>query len=466
MKASTSLAAALLTCTLVGASSAQVQGPSSSAAPYVTPVAAGVQTVSVLTVGDMVGGYRMVGIPDGLGARKLPANQFGLVMNHELSAAAGVVRAHGATGAFVSTWEIDRNSLQVHSGADLVQTLHTVTGGQQLNRLCSGDQADRRAFWLSLNPTLAPHIFMSGEESGAEGRAFAHIVTGPDAGQSYELPALGNLSWENVVARPLKSRLTVVAGLDDSTPGQVYFYIGEKKRLGDVVTRAGLGQGSLYGVRVPGAPLEDRTNGVNGVTTFELADLGDVSGKTGAQIQADSVASGVTEFLRPEDGAWDPIDPSNFYFVTTDRFNTTTTVGRSRLWRLHFTNPFAPELGGTIEMLLDGTEGQQMMDNLAVDTKGHVIIQEDPGNQVHQARIWQYTIATDELKLIAEASSDFFTVGGANFLTQDEETSGIIDASSLLGPGWFLFVCQAHYSIPGELAEGGQLLALFNPDSQ
>lgn len=465
MKSSTSIAAALLTCAFVGAATAQVQGPSSSQLPYVTPVAAGVQTVSVLTVGDTIGSYRMVGIPDGLGARGLPNHRFGLVMNHELGSTSGVVRAHGATGAFVSSWEIDRNTLQVYSGADLIQNLNTVTGGLQINRLCSGDQATRNAFWLTLNPTLSPHIFMSGEESGAEGRAFAHIVTGPDAGQSYELPALGNLSWENVVARPLKSRLTVVAGLDDTTPGQVYFYVGAKQRIGDVVTRAGLGQGSLYGVRVPNVPLEDRTNGINGVTTFELADLGDVSGKTGAQIQADSLANGVTEFLRPEDGAWDPIDPSNFYFVTTDRFNTTTSIGRSRLWRLHFTNPFAPELGGTIDMLLDGTEGQQMMDNITVDTKGHLLIQEDPGNQSHQARIWQYTVATDSLKLIAESSADFFTPAGANFLTQDEETSGIIDASSLLGPGWFLFVCQAHYSIPGELAEGGQLLALFNPDS-
>ena len=43
-------------------------GPSSSQPPYVIPSQAGVRTVSLLTVGDSVDGYRMVGIPDGLGA--------------------------------------------------------------------------------------------------------------------------------------------------------------------------------------------------------------------------------------------------------------------------------------------------------------------------------------------------------------------------------------------------------------
>ena len=43
-------------------------GPSSSQSPYVTPTAPGVEVTSILTVGDSVGNYTMVGIPDGLGA--------------------------------------------------------------------------------------------------------------------------------------------------------------------------------------------------------------------------------------------------------------------------------------------------------------------------------------------------------------------------------------------------------------
>ncbi|NQW42476.1 MAG: choice-of-anchor D domain-containing protein, partial [Bacteroidetes bacterium] len=36
---------------------------------------------------------------------------------------------------------------------------------------------------------------------------------------------------------------------------------------------------------------------------------------------------------------------------------------------------------------------------------------------------------------------------------------------SILGAGMFLMVDQAHYALPGELVEGGQLLSLYNPDT-
>ena len=41
-------------------------------------------------------------------------------------------------------------------------------------------------------------------------------------------------------------------------------------------------------------------------------------------------------------------------------------------------------------MLLDGTERQQMLDNMTVDDDGNLILQEDPGNQAHLARIWKF----------------------------------------------------------------------------
>lgn len=463
MQRTTLITSCLVASSLLCAASAQVQGPSSSRAPYILPVAPLVQTVSILTVGDTVGGYRLVGLPDGLGARALPGGKLELLVDHELGASVGAVRAHGQVGSFVSKWEIDSATLAVHAGADLIQSVQHISGGPALGRLCSADLPARKAFFQ--NTPAAPFVFMSGEEVGAEGRAFAHVVTGPEAGTSFELSALGKSSWENLLARPFANRRTVVIGLDDSTPGQVYVYVGDKRRFGTTAERAGLVGGALYGVRVPGVALEDRASALGGATTFELAPLGDVSSKSGAQLQAESTAAGVTEFLRPEDGVWDPADPRDFYFVTTDRFDTPASPGRSRLWRLRFQALGQPELGGTIEMLLDGTEGQQMFDNLTIDRRGHLLIQEDPGNQAHLARIWQYTIASDSLTLIAQHDASLFVAGGAGFLTQDEESSGIVDASALLGPGWFLLDSQAHYAIPGELVEGGQLLALFNPDS-
>ncbi|HEX5657331.1 MAG TPA: hypothetical protein VFX59_09050, partial [Polyangiales bacterium] len=62
-----------------------------------------------------------------------------------------------------------------------------------------------------------------------------------------------------------------------------------------------------------------------------------------------------------------------------------------------------------------------------------------------------------------------FTAGAPNFITQDEESSGILDATALLGPGWFLIDVQAHptpgATIDPELVEQGQLLAIYDPGS-
>jgi hypothetical protein len=82
-------------------------GPSSSDAPYVVPSRPGVVTKSILTAGDSADGYRMAGIPDGLGAYDNGDGTFTLLSNHELGRTAGVERDHGATGAFVSKWTID-----------------------------------------------------------------------------------------------------------------------------------------------------------------------------------------------------------------------------------------------------------------------------------------------------------------------------------------------------------------------
>jgi secreted PhoX family phosphatase len=117
---------------------------------------------------------------------------------------------------------------------------------------------------------------------------------------------------------------------------------------------------------------------------------------TGAQIEAASVAAGATGFQRPEDGAWHPRNAGDVYFVTTASFD-----GRSRLWRLNFVDPANPVGGGRIDMLLDGTEGQRMMDNITVSDRGSVLIQEDPGNQNLLARIWRYSVRNDRLEEVA-----------------------------------------------------------------
>ncbi|MBL7936418.1 MAG: choice-of-anchor D domain-containing protein, partial [Bacteroidia bacterium] len=104
-------------------------------------------------------------------------------------------------------------------------------------------------------------------------------------------------------------------------------------------------------------------------------------------------------------------------------------------------------------------------DNLTIDHSGHVLLQEDPGNQTYIAKVWEYNTQTDVLTQVGEHDANRFITGGINFLTQDEESSGIIDVQEILGPGMFLIADQAHYAQPGQVVEGGQLLAFYNPNT-
>jgi secreted PhoX family phosphatase len=270
---------------------------------------------------------------------------------------------------------------------------------------------------------------------------------------------MGKASWENILPRPAAGQATVVAGTDDSGTGQVYVYAGMKTTATQPIEAAGLANGSLFGVRVTGLTQETDATTLAAGTRFDAYRFGDVSSWSGAALESASLANQVTAFNRPEDATWDPSNPNDLYFVTTASFN-----GRSRLWRLRFDDAAQPALGGTVAMLLDGTEGQHMLDNVTIDRRGRLLLQEDPGNQTHLAKIWQYDTERDTLTLVAQHDPSRFAPGGEAFLTQDEESSGVIDMSSILGEGWFLLDVQAHYSAGDpELVEGGQLLALHVP---
>ncbi|WP_373848707.1 hypothetical protein, partial [Achromobacter insuavis] len=352
---------ALIASAAASGALAQITGPSSSASPYVTPTAPGWSVTSLITVGDSVNfkpdgvtPYRMVGIPDGLGAYDNGNGTFTVLMNHELGSTSGIARAHGSAGAFVSEWVINSSTLKVQSGADLV-TQHLVWNNQSNSymsaigqkwdaasnryvasanseansfaRLCSADLPAVSAFYnASTGLGTQNRIYMAGEETGAEGRAYAFIASGSDKGKAYELNRLGKFSWENSVANPWSGNKTVVIGTDDSTPGQVYVYTGTKTNTGSDIERAGLTNGSLRGIKVDAANAQGNGAG----STSNNVEVGPINGSfstvavdtsvSGATLQSNSRAAKITEFARPEDGHW--ANANTFYFVTT---GTTTT---------------------------------------------------------------------------------------------------------------------------------------------
>jgi Ca2+-binding RTX toxin-like protein len=456
-------------------------GPSTTQTPYLISLEPNVTFTSILSVGDIVGTHPdgsprpMVGVPDGIGAFDNGDGTMTIMFNHELGSAAGAVREHGSTGAFVDKIVVDKTTLQVLSAEDLGKTVFQNPDGDGIyvnattafERLCSADLAPTSAFYNArTNLGTTERIYMAGEETGPpftpdNGRGWAFVVTGPDAGKVYELPAMGNISFENLVASPATGNKTVVMEMDDTSPlGQVYMYVGTKQATGNTVEKAGLTNGSLYGVKVTG--MLDETNGTvlpGDAATFTMVSLPNAKTSTGVQLQADSETATVTEFLRPEDGAWDPSHPNWYYFNTTASF-----AGNSRLWRLEFNDINNPEAGGTIRMMLTGTEGQKMLDNMTVSADGKVTLVEDVGNNAFLGRVLQYDPTTDTLVPIGIHDSARFGTPPTAPFNQDEEASGVLDVTSILGGPdrkAYLLDTQAHYSIGGELVEGGQLQLMY-----
>jgi hypothetical protein len=505
MHASRPLALAItLALTTAGANADSFTGPQSSQTPYVVPTADGWQVTSLVTVGDLAkeSPYALVGIPDGMGAVAGKFAENGsyvadkafmtVFLNHEVRPGLGVPRAHGTNGAFVSQWTVHLNSLQAKWGEDLIRRVLTwqggtfadTTGTTVFNRFCSADLPPRTGLY---NPATGKGfdglIFMNGEEAGNEGRAFGHVVTGDEKGTSYELPYLGKFSWENSVAHPNSGDRTIVVGLDDSTPGQVYVYVGDKQDQGNAIERAGLQNGYLYGIKVTNGgtnygggavPLENNgaVNGTFGLFPFTRAQ----AAGTGAALQQLSRDNGVTEFARPEDGHWDTNNPNVFYWVTTGA-TPGNKAQSAKLYKLTF-DSLANPTGGTIELVVDaatltGTDGAaaRSFDNMVVDADGNVIVQEDPGNNSYIAKTWKIDPVAKTAVQIFESDRARFEPGTAGFLTQDEENSGVIEVTDIVrnanwyeaGRRYYLGNMQAHYAIPGELVEGGQLYLMASP---
>jgi hypothetical protein len=122
---------------------------------------------------------------------------------------------------------------------------------------------------------------------------------------------------------------------------------------------------------------------------------------------------------------------------------------------------------------LTGTDGQtaRSFDNMTVDADGNVIIQEDPGGSSYIAKVWKFDPVTKQAVQIFESDRDRFLAGAPGYLTQDEENSGVIELTDIVAsanwyePGrrYYLGNMQAHYNIPGELVQGGQLYLMASP---
>lgn len=172
-----------------------------------------------------------------------------------------------------------------------------------------------------------------------------------------------------------------------------------------------------------------------------------------------------TEFSKVKDLFVNPANPNELYFVTAQSDSDTTTVagvkesGRDggALWKVTFINVNNPGAGAFIELILDGTEYSESdgikinrPDNITMTDDGTVLlIQEDPGAENHVARVLALRLSDKRLVTLAQFSSDYVTRSATDtYLSNDEETSGIFDATGLFDlnddADYFFFNAQLH----------------------
>jgi hypothetical protein len=467
-------------------------GPSTTVTPYVLPAARGVRVTSLFTVDDQPAGngVGMVGNPDGLGLRVKGARRVVALMNHEWAFELGEEHAHGERGAFVSRHVINPNTGRVRKTTDLIRTVRywDYAGGTwasaptdgstaEFNRFCSGYlTTPGQLFHRASRTGYRGRLYFGNEENGDTGRDFAVTMRG----LARQVPRMGLYSYENTLIASGTGRTTVAIGTEDGVAGdngQLRIYVGRKQAHGNAVERAGLANGTLHVLDAADQSISTDTAWRAAYSTRgahpAIAQEVDWN-RSGPDQNAEAAQRGLS-LNRIEDGAFDPSHPNDFYFLTTeggaktpDPAEPTNTRDGGGLWRLRFNDVRDPSKGMMLTLLLDGSEAPYLNkpDNMGIDEHGHLMIQEDPGVNSHLARIVAYRIKDGARGVVAQFDPERFlaAAGSPEFLTEDEESSGIIAVEEGFGRRTFLFDAQAHtadrLSDPVRQVQHGQLLLL------
>jgi hypothetical protein len=267
--------------------------------------------------------------------------------------------------------------------------------------------------------------------------------------------------------------------------------------------------GKLYGFKSDNPAVDDYYDFPQGNPAFfvtgEFVEINATAAKgTQSQLEAESDRLGVFQFVRLEDVAYDkrPGMQNVVYIADTGRAQTGAPgAGKStngRIWKLVL-DPTNPREVLSLSVLIDG-DTKAVKDPLKIhqpdnlETTAHgLFVTEDPSSsqqfpsgsddpaspnfdpKATTARVWRYDLvagtkapvmwvdqSADEGPTDVDGEPGVFAPGNLG----NWEASGIIDASSIFGPGAFLVDVQAHTLWVEKQAaadwtykrEGGQLL--------
>jgi Bacterial protein of unknown function (DUF839) len=504
---------AVATAALASVASASA---ATSVKPYVAPVGGDYEIEPLFSADDTVplldGGpgqqYRMVGIPDGLGAHPNGDGTSTLYMNHELGFAAQsepVVGGPKNRGAIISKWILDDegNPIAGRRAYDSVFEEDTPLGPApevgneaqmpgQFARFCS-------AFLASFRHGFERPIYLTNEEDATastfDGKGGLSVAVYDN--ELHTLPALGHYSKENTVVQPGHAARTVIFSMEDgpaTLDNQLYMYVGTKDRSADssVLERNGLVGGRLFVFRSLDGDRNSERTFTDGSLTGEWVEIPGAAGMTAAELEDASDAAGAMTFVRPEDAAFNPNNRHELFFDTTGSSSGAddgvNELGRLYSLRLHPGNPLKPARLSVVynadEVVADDGDIAISPDNLDASRR-FLMINEDGttesravmADKGRDGSVWRFDLVkgavhqigvdADSATQVAELDPpgrDGISVGPGIW-----ETSGIIDAAALFGPDTWLSDVQAHSptAAPGGTTvtvEDGQLFLMRAAD--
>jgi hypothetical protein len=471
-------------------------------APYVTlvpGVPAGSSVTPIIDSGDMIGDFEFQGLPDGIG-----------LAPSSVSGAVDVYVAHEQTtvpffgeadfqNASVSKLTIDTAT------AAVLDASVAVSPDLGYLRFCS-------AFMAGPAEGFDDYVFFTGEETDdivavAPGAEFgADPALAPErqggyavaldtaTGESEPIAGMGRLNHENTVWLPGYSRLVGLT-TDDTFNGpssQLYMYLVNNQ---DGLFRD---DGSLWAFRVTSTQdgkvkAQDPFNGANDYLDIRPGDefqgefirvpsqvaLGLTGEAPQAALENWSNDNNVFQFIRLEDLAYDPDDPSVVYVADTGRSRVVPDPATGRLMRGPGGTVGFADNGAIFRFEFDSNNPRKVTsfsmvaqgddptldayvpfvspDNIGMSSNS-LMVQED----TDEASIWRRDLASGDWSVIATVNDP------------DGESSGIVDASAWFGPGAWLLDVQAHGTNVREESqpdgtllklEDGQLMLLRIPGS-